>query len=188
MIGLNNRAMPVMARTHTMRKDCTPSGMSFWMQTTLRPGGERYSRKDSAGTNYCNTDLRVLPMHIAEASGNGASTHPSPHERILRYLCKPGPYLLLGPLLLPGGSLLVLLLYLLSDRAPAAARAYAAVQISTSHKESNVRPLSASAGFAVGVLASCRIETSGSSSVRSKCSTRRSTKVRTFPLRLRWRG
>jgi hypothetical protein len=112
MIGLNNRAMPVMARTHTMRKDCTPSGMSFWMQTTLRPGGERYSRKDSAGNNYCNTDLRVLPMHIDEASGNGASTHPSPHERILRYLCKPGPYLLLGPLLLPRGSLLVLLLYL----------------------------------------------------------------------------
>jgi hypothetical protein len=65
----------------------------------------------SAGNNYRNSDLRVLPMHLDEASGSAASTHPSRLQKIRRYLRKPGPYLSLGLLLLPGGSLLVLMLW-----------------------------------------------------------------------------
>ena len=86
--------------------------------------------EDSAGNNYRNTDLRVLPMHIDEASGNAASTHPSRLQTIRRYLRKPSTYVSLGLLLLPGGSLLVLLLWLFSRQAnePAGAQARDLVQ------------------------------------------------------------
>jgi hypothetical protein len=67
--------------------------------------------EDSAGNNYRNTDLCVLPMHIDEVSGKAPSMNPSLPKTILKYLRKPSPYLSLGLLLLPGGSLLLLWLF-----------------------------------------------------------------------------
>src|ERR1700692_2304487 len=66
--------------------------------------------KDHAGNTSRNSDLRVLPTRIHEASSKATSTHPSRIEKILASLRKSGPYL--GLLLLPGGSLMVLLLWL----------------------------------------------------------------------------
>ena len=67
--------------------------------------------EDSAGNNYRNTDLCVLPMHIDEVSGKAPSMNPSLLKTILKDLRKPSPYLSLGLLLLPGGSLLFLWLF-----------------------------------------------------------------------------
>jgi hypothetical protein len=66
--------------------------------------------KDHAGNTSRNSDLRVLPMRIHEASSKATSTHPSRIEKILASLRKSGPYL--GLLSLPGGSVMVLLLWL----------------------------------------------------------------------------
>jgi len=119
MIGLNNRAMPAMARAHNMRKDSVHFKLYERLDANARFGlaARGTVEEDSAGNNYRNTDLRVLPMHIDEASGNAASTHPSRLQTIRRYLRKPGTYVSLGLLLLPGGSLLVLLLWLFSRQA-----------------------------------------------------------------------
>jgi|ERR1700738_2360308 len=67
--------------------------------------------EDSAGKNYRNTDLCVLPMHIDEVSGKAPSMNPLLLKTILKYLRKPSPFLSLGLLLLPGGSLLFLWLF-----------------------------------------------------------------------------
>jgi hypothetical protein len=109
-----------MARAHNMRKNSVHFKLHERLDANARFGLAARGtvvEEDSAGNNYRNTDRRVLPMHIEEASDNAASTHPSWLQTIRRHLRKPGTYVSLGLLLLPGGSLLVLLLWLFSRRA-----------------------------------------------------------------------
>src|ERR1700676_131731 len=124
--------MPAMGRAHNMRKESVHFKLYERLDANARFGlaARGPVAEDSAGNKYRNTDLRVLPMPTGEASGNATSTLPSRLQRIRRHLRRPGPYLSLGLLLLPGGSLLVLLLWLFSRQAnePAGAQARDLVQ------------------------------------------------------------
>ena len=57
----------------------------------LGRGARDSIEEDSAGNNYRNIDLCVLPMHIDEVSGKAPSMHPSFLKTILQYLRKPSP-------------------------------------------------------------------------------------------------
>jgi hypothetical protein len=104
-----------MAMDHNMRKDSAHLKLYELLNADARfyRAASRTVAEDGArNNNFRHTHLRVLPMHINAANENAASRHPSRLERILRYLRKPSPYLSFGLLLLPGGSLLMLLLWL----------------------------------------------------------------------------